>query len=882
MYSADSTSKRVRRPSAAAPKAPALSADAAAPLNLWQGHFQISEPLPEVQRPGLVRQVLESGARWISISGLPGMGRTTLLGQLATELSERGENFRAIWTARRASSAYDFFVYQQAGDLRPLTRWLRQQATLGASRRFTLIVDDYDQLSSERYVALLAELFDEVPGLRCITTTVDPLELDARFGGHAPGFLEHVPGSRLLLDYDELRDFAELATAPMPGRAIGGAPGAPGSAGTRLSEAEIRTVFEATRGIPLGASLAIDRLLGSQPLNEHSLSRLMQSVYGYMLHPYSASSVPPHRSRLTSTFSLMPRFTHRHIVSCFPDAAPEAIEALLSSAALDPRRQQRPGEYVWREEYWHAAQEWNASRFAERRELATRLYRHNEAGEAFEQWFLAGDLARAEAMLRTRFLTVFETLSPETAREVHLIQPGELLAFPMIRVLQLLLDPWAQVQDLRQCTQNLALLGAKGGPTGLLAAAVRAAVLSRKGLTMAARLQAEQVLREAAAEFIEDDEDTEAELRTFSEASLTAALVLFACRTFPRDLASLPRSYGSAFLGYRRELAQQVLERARRTRERSEALPASPGSFGYRSLVFSAEECVREAAAFDAYDRVFAAELGGAGSPLPRVGERPADAPTAGAPTAGAPLGTSPHGAPPPVPHLLSPYADCFERMMAGDLSGAIDTAHQSDLGSPSAALLGGLLMLASGRPQDALQDLETVEDGWGERIAALQAVLRAAAQLRRGRPESARAVLSNAAPLSDVALAQALALLRSSDVDALAELSPRVAALSAAARAAGALGTGRTMAEVREYQALTEKERLVLGGLRDGLNTRQIADKHFLSVNTVRTHVRSIGKKLSASGQAEMLRRAEELRLFSRPRGAAASDAARVATGVS
>lgn len=44
-------------------------------------------------------------------------------------------------------------------------------------------------------------------------------------------------------------------------------------------------------------------------------------------------------------------------------------------------------------------------------------------------------------MLRTRFLTVYETLSPETAREVFGIAPTELAAYPMIRVMQMLLDP---------------------------------------------------------------------------------------------------------------------------------------------------------------------------------------------------------------------------------------------------------------------------------------------------------------------------------------------------------------------------------------------------------------------------------------------------------
>jgi len=60
--------------------------------------------------------------------------------------------------------------------------------------------------------------------------------------------------------------------------------------------------------------------------------------------------------------------------------------------------------------------------------------------------------------------------------------------------------------------------------------------------------------------------------------------------------------------------------------------------------------------------------------------------------------------------------------------------------------------------------------------------------------------------------------------------------------------------------EPLTEKEREVLGHLAVLLTTDEIAGAMFVSVNTVRTHVRNILRKLGASRRNEAVRRAREL----------------------
>jgi LuxR family maltose regulon positive regulatory protein len=63
--------------------------------------------------------------------------------------------------------------------------------------------------------------------------------------------------------------------------------------------------------------------------------------------------------------------------------------------------------------------------------------------------------------------------------------------------------------------------------------------------------------------------------------------------------------------------------------------------------------------------------------------------------------------------------------------------------------------------------------------------------------------------------------------------------------------------------QPLTEREREVLGYLDALLPTDEIAARMFVSVNTVKTHVRAILRKLSAERRNEAVRRARELGLL-------------------
>ena len=68
---------------------------------------------------------------------------------------------------------------------------------------------------------------------------------------------------------------------------------------------------------------------------------------------------------------------------------------------------------------------------------------------------------------------------------------------------------------------------------------------------------------------------------------------------------------------------------------------------------------------------------------------------------------------------------------------------------------------------------------------------------------------------------------------------------------------------EVPVVEPLTEREVEVLGRLAEALSTEDIANALYLSVNTVKTHLKSIYRKLGTSGRSATARRARELKLL-------------------
>jgi LuxR family transcriptional regulator, maltose regulon positive regulatory protein len=63
--------------------------------------------------------------------------------------------------------------------------------------------------------------------------------------------------------------------------------------------------------------------------------------------------------------------------------------------------------------------------------------------------------------------------------------------------------------------------------------------------------------------------------------------------------------------------------------------------------------------------------------------------------------------------------------------------------------------------------------------------------------------------------------------------------------------------------EQLSEREREVLRHVSAMLSTAEIADEMYISVNTVKTHLKSIYRKLAATHRGEAVRRARKLQLL-------------------
>lgn len=61
----------------------------------------------------------------------------------------------------------------------------------------------------------------------------------------------------------------------------------------------------------------------------------------------------------------------------------------------------------------------------------------------------------------------------------------------------------------------------------------------------------------------------------------------------------------------------------------------------------------------------------------------------------------------------------------------------------------------------------------------------------------------------------------------------------------------------------LTIKELTLLRGLAQGLTNQQLADASFLSVNTIKTHLKSVYRKLLVKNRSEAVAKAKQLKLI-------------------
>jgi len=155
--------------------------------------------------------------------------------------------------------------------------------------------------------------------------------------------------------------------------------------------------------------------------------------------------------------------------------------------------------------------------------------------------------------------------------------------------------------------------------------------------------------------------------------------------------------------------------------------------------------------------------------------------------------------------------------------------------------------------------------------VAGIEArLLECACALRRRQPQRARAALDRALCLAEPEL------LRQPFIEADAPVRDLLRSEADRLAAHGWLGVTRSSGRTSKpssaptahagagavvvVERLSVKEHEVLGHLAELLTTEEIAEQMFVSVNTVKSHVRSVLRKLSATRRNEAIRRARQL----------------------
>jgi LuxR family maltose regulon positive regulatory protein len=177
------------------------------------------------------------------------------------------------------------------------------------------------------------------------------------------------------------------------------------------------------------------------------------------------------------------------------------------------------------------------------------------------------------------------------------------------------------------------------------------------------------------------------------------------------------------------------------------------------------------------------------------------------------------------------------------DLRGALVRAQARMDQDPGLSLDGQLSSLLV-----PAQPLQALVAGW---------LLEAANLLRGGEVDRARVALERSLRLA------APERLRRPFREAPAEVADLLADELRRAGHARWLDSTRPSAPRHVGEPLTARELEVLGYVADLLSTEEIAATMYVSVNTVRTHVRSILRKLGVSRRNEAVRRARELSLI-------------------
>ncbi|HEY7070945.1 MAG TPA: LuxR C-terminal-related transcriptional regulator [Acidimicrobiales bacterium] len=202
--------------------------------------------------------------------------------------------------------------------------------------------------------------------------------------------------------------------------------------------------------------------------------------------------------------------------------------------------------------------------------------------------------------------------------------------------------------------------------------------------------------------------------------------------------------------------------------------------------------------------------------------------------------------------------AECRVRLLVGDLDRAQDLFDDLEPG-PERSLLEARLALAGGGPATVDGLLAAVREDGNRRQRFEAAALAARAAAQDGDLAAARRALGGVAALAQREGALRTFLDEGFDIRDLVT-APAAPGLSVAAASVRA---SQAQAGVALVEALSERELSVLRYLPSRLSNREIGDELYVSLNTVKSHLKTIYRKLDVDRRDDAVRRARQLGLL-------------------
>ncbi|WTX20192.1 LuxR C-terminal-related transcriptional regulator [Streptomyces sp. NBC_00005] len=225
---------------------------------------------------------------------------------------------------------------------------------------------------------------------------------------------------------------------------------------------------------------------------------------------------------------------------------------------------------------------------------------------------------------------------------------------------------------------------------------------------------------------------------------------------------------------------------------------------------------------------------------------------------------------------VASPWAQCHEALVTsaahlaeGHPETAVEVLRDVPDDQPACAVEAARIHLATGRPGAAIDLLDGIQaDGRaGPAVGVRAALVRAQAAEQAGDSTAARRLVAHA--LLDARRERLLLpFLEAGSWIRPLLVTPPLRQLTtgwltpAPPRRREAART-RALPSPLVVETLSERERDVLQRLAQPMSTQEIAADLFVSVNTVKTHLKSVYRKLAVNRRNDAVRRARELRLL-------------------